>query len=149
MGRDLDQKDGSVRRHREGSNMAGEQGKYPGAEDRGHVPASLEGPETPAEDLGFILRGSMDLSKIPEQRSVMTERRVQQTMEGQNSRWLGGSPGVSDGKESTCNAGDLGSIPGREDPLEKGMATHPNILARRMLERGACWATVHVVTKSR
>ena len=36
-----------------------------------------------------------------------------------------------DGKESTCNAGDLGSIPGlgRDDPLEKGKATHSSILA--------------------
>ena len=33
------------------------------------------------------------------------------------------------GKESACNTGDLGSIPGWEDPLEKGMATHSNILA--------------------
>ena len=34
-------------------------------------------------------------------------------------------PGVADGKESACNAGDPGSIPGREDPPEKGMATQP------------------------
>ena len=40
-----------------------------------------------------------------------------------------GFPGGSDGKESTCNAGDLGLIPGQEDPLEKGMATHSSILA--------------------
>ena len=33
-------------------------------------------------------------------------------------------PGGSDGKESTCNVGDLDSIPGSEDRLEKGMATH-------------------------
>ena len=33
------------------------------------------------------------------------------------------------GKESACNAGDAGSIPGREDPLEKEMATHSSILA--------------------
>ena len=32
--------------------------------------------------------------------------------------------GDSDGKESACNAGDLGLILGQEDPLEKGMATH-------------------------
>ena len=32
-------------------------------------------------------------------------------------------------KESACNAGDMGSIPGQEDPLEKEMATHSNILA--------------------
>ena len=41
-------------------------------------------------------------------------------------------PGGSDSKESACNAGDLGSIPGSEDPLEKGMATHSGILAWRI-----------------
>ena len=41
-------------------------------------------------------------------------------------------PGGSDSKESARNAGDLGSIPGWEDPLEKGMATHSNILAWRI-----------------
>ena len=42
---------------------------------------------------------------------------------------LGDFPGDSDGKESACNAGDLGWIPGLEDPLEKEMATHSSILA--------------------
>ena len=32
-----------------------------------------------------------------------------------------GFPGGSDGKESGCNAGDPGSMPGQEDPLEKRM----------------------------
>ena len=32
-------------------------------------------------------------------------------------------------KDSTCNAGDPGLIPGLGDPLEKGMATHSSILA--------------------
>ena len=41
--------------------------------------------------------------------------------------------GGSDSKESTCNAGDLGSILGWEDPLEKEMATHPSTLAWRIL----------------
>ena len=85
---------------------------------------------------------------------------------------LNGFPGSSAGKESTCNAGDPGSIPGLgrsagegigyflqsswaslvaqlvenppatwetwvgsldwEDPLEKGKATHPIILAWRI-----------------
>ena len=31
-------------------------------------------------------------------------------------------------KESVCNAGDMGSIPRWEDPLEEGMATHSSIL---------------------
>ena len=39
---------------------------------------------------------------------------------------------------------------GQEDPLEKGMATHSSILAWRIpMDRGAWWATVHVVAKSR
>ena len=37
-------------------------------------------------------------------------------------RWLSG-------KEFACSAGDPGSIPSREDPLEKKMATHSNTLA--------------------
>ena len=44
-----------------------------------------------------------------------------------------GFPGGSDGKESACNMGDPGSIPGSESyPLEKGMATHSSILACRL-----------------
>jgi len=43
-----------------------------------------------------------------------------------------GFPGSSDGKEFTCNAGDLCLIPEWEDPLEKGMATHSSILAWRI-----------------
>ena len=39
---------------------------------------------------------------------------------------------------------------GREDPLEKGTATHASILAWRIpMDRGAWWATVHRVTKNR
>ena len=40
-----------------------------------------------------------------------------------------GFPDSSDGKESVCNAGDPGSIPGLENPLENGMAVHSSILA--------------------
>ena len=36
-----------------------------------------------------------------------------------------------DSKESACNAGDPGSL-GQEDPLEKEMATHSNILIWRI-----------------
>ena len=37
----------------------------------------------------------------------------------------------SDGEESACNAGDLGSIPGSEEnPLEEGMTTHLEFLPR-------------------
>ena len=39
-----------------------------------------------------------------------------------------GFPGGSDGKESACNAGDLGLSLDREDPLQEGMATHSSAL---------------------
>ena len=39
-----------------------------------------------------------------------------------------GFPDSSVGKESACNAGDPGSIPGSEDPLKKGDATHSSVL---------------------
>ena len=39
---------------------------------------------------------------------------------------------------------------GQEDPLEEGTATHSSILAWRIpMDRGAWWATVYEVTKSR
>ena len=39
---------------------------------------------------------------------------------------------------------------GQEDPLEEGMATHSSILAWRIpMDRGARWATVFGVAKSR
>ena len=42
---------------------------------------------------------------------------------------LFGFPGGSESKVSAYNAGDQVWIPGREDPLEKEMATHSSILA--------------------
>ena len=44
----------------------------------------------------------------------------------------GGFSGGLDVKESSCNAGDLDSIPGSGRSPEKGMAPHPNILAWRI-----------------
>ena len=41
-------------------------------------------------------------------------------------------PYSSHGKESDCNAGNLGLIPGSGRPLEKGTATHASILAWRI-----------------
>ena len=51
---------------------------------------------------------------------------------GVNYRTSQGFIGSSAGKESTCNVGDLGSIPGLEDPLEKGKDAHSSILAWRI-----------------
>ena len=40
-------------------------------------------------------------------------------------------PGSSDSKESSCNAGNVGLIPGSGRFLEKEMATHSSILAKK------------------
>ena len=61
-----------------------------------------------------------------------------------------GFAGGSDGKKSACNAGDSGSIPGlgrspgegNGDPLQ-----YPCL--ENSMDRGAWWAIVHGVTKSR
>ena len=58
-----------------------------------------------------------------------------------------GFPGGSDGKETACNVGDLGSIPGSGRSPGEGMATHSSIFAWKIP-----WTegpTVHGVTKSR
>ena len=60
-----------------------------------------------------------------------------------------GFPGGSDGKESACNAGDLGSIPGsgrspgvgNGNPLEYSCWDNP-------MGRGAWRATAHAITES-
>ena len=60
-----------------------------------------------------------------------------------------GFPGGSDGKESACNARDLGSISGsgrspgggNGNPLQYSCLENP-------MDRGAWWATVHEVIKN-
>ena len=66
-----------------------------------------------------------------------------------------GPPCWLSGKESTCNArggdvGDVGSIPGsgRSSGREHGTPLHYSCLGNSM-DRGAWWATVHGVTKTR
>ena len=63
-------------------------------------------------------------------------------------RFLGFSGG-SDSKESACNAGDLGSIPGLGRVHGEGNGYYYCILAWTIpMDRAAWWATVHGVTKS-
>ena len=60
-----------------------------------------------------------------------------------------GFRGSSDGEESTCNAGDLGSIPGlgRSPGGGNGSPLQHSCL-ENLMDRGAWWAIVHVVTQS-
>ena len=55
-----------------------------------------------------------------------------------------GFSGGSDNKESTCNAGDLGLIPGLGRSPGGG---HDSPLLENPTDRGAWWATVHGVTE--
>ena len=61
-----------------------------------------------------------------------------------------GFPGGAEGKESTYNAGDLGSIPGsgRSPGEGDGYSLQCSCLENPM-NRGALWATVHGVSKIR
>ena len=61
-----------------------------------------------------------------------------------------GFPGGSDGKESSCNAGDMGSIPELgKSPGEKNGSLLQYSCLENPTDRGAWWAAVHGVTKSR
>ena len=61
---------------------------------------------------------------------------------------MSGFPGDSDGKESACNAGDPGSVPGpgrspgegHGNPLQYSCLKNP-------MDRGAWQATVHEIAK--
>ena len=58
-----------------------------------------------------------------------------------------GFPGVSDGKESACSAGDQGWIPGQKFPGEDKSYPLQYSCLENSMDRGAWWAIVHGVTK--
>ena len=60
-----------------------------------------------------------------------------------------GFPVSSDGKESTCNAGDLGSIPGSGRSSEGNGNPIQYSCLENSMDRGAWWATIHGVAKIR
>ena len=61
----------------------------------------------------------------------------------------GGFPGGSDGKESACNDGDPGSVPGLgRSPGERNGCPLQYSCLEDSMDRGAWLAIVHGVTKS-
>ena len=61
-----------------------------------------------------------------------------------------GFPGGSDGKESACNAGDLGLIPGLGRSFGEGAGyTLQHSCLENSMERKEWQATVHEVAKNR
>ena len=70
-------------------------------------------------------------------------------LENPTDRGAGGFPGGSAGKESACNAGDLGSIPGLgRSPGEGNGYPFQYSGLENPMDRGAWRATVHGVAKS-
>ena len=60
----------------------------------------------------------------------------------------GGLPGGSDGKESVCNSGDWGSIPGSGRSAGEGSGNPLQYSClENSMDRGAWRATVHRVAK--
>ena len=61
-----------------------------------------------------------------------------------------GFPGGSGGKESTCNAGDLGLIPGwKSSPVEGNGNPLQYSCLENTMDRGVWQATIYGITKSR
>ena len=83
--------------------------------------------------MGYSPRGNKELD---------TTERLQLNYSGM------GFPGGSDIKESACNAGDLGSIPGsRRSPGEGNGNPLQNSCLENSMDRGAWLATVHGFSK--
>ena len=94
----------------------------------------------------------MKLIFVPESvtsRSILHLLRVVLKETGDGKRERGGFPGGSDGKESACDAGDPGSIPGlrRSHGEGNGNPHHYSCLEISM-DRGSWRATIHGVAKS-
>ena len=63
--------------------------------------------------------------------------------------YIRGLPWWLSGKESACNVGDLGLVPGLRRSPEEDIATHSSTLAKENpMDRGARQAAVHRVSQS-
>ena len=82
--------------------------------------------------------------------SCPAQKNPNKTLESYASEFIEGHPWWPDGKESSCNAEDLGSIPGlgRYPGEGCGNPLQYSCLENSM-DRGARWAIVHGVAKSR
>ena len=79
----------------------------------------------------LAVHGTQESSPIPEFKSINSSA-LSFMVNSPYTLYYLDFPGSSAGKESTCSAGDPGSIPGLEDPLKEGMATHSSTLAWRI-----------------
>ena len=110
--------------------------------------------ETPVQFLGWkdpLLKGKIYLLKYSGLENSMDciVHAVTKSWKGLSGLLFGGFSGSSVSKESACNAGDGGLIPGsgRSPGEGNGNSLQYSCLGNTM-ERGAWWAAVHGVAKS-
>ena len=97
----------------------------------------------------FVNHTSIKLGQKGRQAQSFLMQEIKCTLKNTQVKLLKGFPVGSDSKESTWNAGHLGSIPrlgrspggGHSNSLQYPYLENP-------MDRGAQWATVHGVTKS-
>ena len=105
---------------------------------------------------GAVLKEGIQRERIGSQVRAMKSGKHPEKIQWSGSPWTrptqsrDGFPGGSVGKESACNAGDLGSIPrlGRCPGDRNGYSLQYSCLENHM-DGGAWRATVHGVAKSR
>ena len=80
---------------------------------------------------------------------IYTHRYARLSLKSLLNKWVK-VPSGSEGKASACSAGDSGSIPGLgRSPGEGNGNPFQYSCLENSMDRGAWWATVHGVTKSR
>ena len=95
-----------------------------------------------------------DLNQVPDKYMVEVRNRFKgldliECLKNYGQRFVT-FPGGSEVKASACNVGDLGSIPGSgRSPVEGNGNSFQYSCLENPMDRGAWWATVHGVTKSR
>ena len=105
--------------------------------------------KTYGKTLYLLLNYVMNLKLLWKMKSLK-KRNIVLSFLKMNSIPLSGFPSASVDKESTCNAGDMGSIPGSGRwPREGKWQPTPVFLHENPMDRGAWWATVQRAAKSR
>ena len=97
-----------------------------------------------------VTRQRQNLKVLSQESQLYTERNEKAWMGFTEEVLYLGFPGGSDGKESACNTGDPGSIPGSGRSLgEENDYPLQYSCLENFMDRRAWWARVHGVTKSR
>ena len=96
-----------------------------------------------------VTRQRQNLKVLSQESQLYTERNEKAWMGFREEVLYLGFPGGSDGKESACNTGDPGSIPGSgRSPGEGNGNPLQYSCLENFMDRGAWWAILNGVAKS-